>query len=395
MLNDPKRPVAAAIAGALAPQSSAGRRSPAGDLLQLPAASGPTGLRSSRPSRRIPGLRSPRTTRTPGRPCPSSSPRRTARWRTSPTTASPSASRPRTPAWWRLQARAFRRDPGGLKDPDGYWFTIHSGTLGLFVNKGRPRRQAGAAVLGGPPEAGIQGHGRAILIRPAHSSATPARWRSTGDGRRFDELRSGHRILQETQEEPPDRSQADLVCPGALRRDPDPVRLRLQRLSGDIQGQCQRRLRHSGGGHRRGALRDEPGEKRAPSGQGQEGARLHHVRQGAGGVGQRLPAAGARQRHVAGGRGQVPACLGVRARHHRSTTRAWRRLKRASRPLSGRSALNDGHTPRSAQQGDAVDWSCAPGAVPRDRVRLLPAADGAPDRCRRQRAGMAEYLTSR
>ncbi|UCF92675.1 MAG: ABC transporter substrate-binding protein [Desulfobacterales bacterium] len=32
--------------------------------------------------------------------------------------------------------------PEGLKDPEGYWFTIHSGTLGLFVNKdalgGRP-----------------------------------------------------------------------------------------------------------------------------------------------------------------------------------------------------------------------------------------------------------------
>ncbi|KAA3628510.1 MAG: hypothetical protein DWQ08_07360 [Proteobacteria bacterium] len=24
--------------------------------------------------------------------------------------------------------------PDGLKDPDGYWFTIHSGALGLFVN---------------------------------------------------------------------------------------------------------------------------------------------------------------------------------------------------------------------------------------------------------------------
>lgn len=32
--------------------------------------------------------------------------------------------------------------PAGLKDPDGYWFTIHSGTLGLFVNK---------AALGGLP----------------------------------------------------------------------------------------------------------------------------------------------------------------------------------------------------------------------------------------------------
>jgi putative spermidine/putrescine transport system substrate-binding protein len=32
--------------------------------------------------------------------------------------------------------------PTDLKDPEGYWFTIHSGTLGLFVNK---------AALGGKP----------------------------------------------------------------------------------------------------------------------------------------------------------------------------------------------------------------------------------------------------
>jgi putative spermidine/putrescine transport system substrate-binding protein len=29
----------------------------------------------------------------------------------------------------------FDEIPTGLKDPDGYWHTIHSGTLGLFVNK--------------------------------------------------------------------------------------------------------------------------------------------------------------------------------------------------------------------------------------------------------------------
>jgi putative spermidine/putrescine transport system substrate-binding protein len=29
----------------------------------------------------------------------------------------------------------FDEIPAGLKDPDGYWFTIHSGTLGFFVNK--------------------------------------------------------------------------------------------------------------------------------------------------------------------------------------------------------------------------------------------------------------------
>ncbi len=36
----------------------------------------------------------------------------------------------------------FGEIPAGLKDPDGYWFTIHSGTLGFFVNvdalRGKP-----------------------------------------------------------------------------------------------------------------------------------------------------------------------------------------------------------------------------------------------------------------
>ncbi len=35
---------------------------------------------------------------------------------------------PYKPALW-------EQIPDGLKDPEGYWFTIHSGTLGLFVNK--------------------------------------------------------------------------------------------------------------------------------------------------------------------------------------------------------------------------------------------------------------------
>lgn len=41
--------------------------------------------------------------------------------------------------------------PADLKDPDGYWFTIHSGTLGLFVNtaalKGKPVPQSWADLL--------------------------------------------------------------------------------------------------------------------------------------------------------------------------------------------------------------------------------------------------------
>src|SRR5262249_46711635 len=31
--------------------------------------------------------------------------------------------------------KGWEKIPADLKDPEGYWFTIHSGTLGLFINK--------------------------------------------------------------------------------------------------------------------------------------------------------------------------------------------------------------------------------------------------------------------
>ena len=36
----------------------------------------------------------------------------------------------------------FNDIPAGMKDPEGYWFTIHSGTLGLFVNTAALRGKA-------------------------------------------------------------------------------------------------------------------------------------------------------------------------------------------------------------------------------------------------------------
>jgi putative spermidine/putrescine transport system substrate-binding protein len=45
----------------------------------------------------------------------------------------------------------WEKIPADLKDPDGFWFTIHSGTLGLFVNKqalgGKPVPQSWADLL--------------------------------------------------------------------------------------------------------------------------------------------------------------------------------------------------------------------------------------------------------
>jgi len=47
--------------------------------------------------------------------------------------------------------------PDGLKDPDGFWFTIHSGTLGLFVNVGM---SAGASWTAGTVKLGPQHRAR-------------------------------------------------------------------------------------------------------------------------------------------------------------------------------------------------------------------------------------------
>ncbi len=47
--------------------------------------------------------------------------------------------------------KGWEKIPASLKDADGYWFTIHSGTLGLFVNKdalrGKPVPQSWADLL--------------------------------------------------------------------------------------------------------------------------------------------------------------------------------------------------------------------------------------------------------
>ena len=50
-----------------------------------------------------------------------------------------------------FKPQRFGDIPTGMKDPEGHWFTIHSGTLGLFVNtaalRGRPVPQSWADLL--------------------------------------------------------------------------------------------------------------------------------------------------------------------------------------------------------------------------------------------------------
>ena len=137
-------------------------------------------------------------------------------------------------------------------------------------------------------------------------------------------------FFKELHEEPADRAEADVLCARRVRRDPDPVRLRLQRLSRQIRRERQFRIRHSLRRHGGLSLRDEPGEERARQGQGGEGARLFPVRQGPGDVGQCLSAPGAADR--AAGSGQKPSsCPTANMPAPRASTgRRWKRCKRHS-----------------------------------------------------------------
>ena len=92
--------------------------------------------------------------------------------------------------------KGWEKIPADLKDPEGYWFTIHSGTLGPVRQQGGARRQAGAAELGGPAQARIQGPGR--LSRSHVGGRRPARrdGGQPGARRQLRQPRPGHQVLQ-------------------------------------------------------------------------------------------------------------------------------------------------------------------------------------------------------
>jgi LacI family repressor for deo operon, udp, cdd, tsx, nupC, and nupG len=70
---------------------------------------------------------------------------------------------------------AWAEIPDGLKDPEGHWFTIHSGTLGFMVNvdalKGKPVPRSGPTCSSPNTRAWW-----ATSTRPRPSSAMSARW---------------------------------------------------------------------------------------------------------------------------------------------------------------------------------------------------------------------------
>ncbi len=97
--------------------------------------------------------------------------------------------------------------------------------------------QARPAELDRSAQARLPGHGR--LSRSDQRGRRPGR-RDGGESRarrHLREHRPGDQVLQGAAEEPADRAEADLVRARDLRRDPDPLRLRLQRLSRPVHRQ--------------------------------------------------------------------------------------------------------------------------------------------------------------
>ncbi len=136
----------------------------------------------------------------------------------------------------------FDQIPADLKDPDGYWFTIHSGTLGFMVNVdalgGKPVPKSWKDLLKpeykgmigylDPPSAFV-GYVGAVAVNTAFGGTlddfTPAM-------NYFKELKKNQPIV-------PKQTSYARVLSGEI---PIPARLRLQRLSRQVQGQGQRRL---------------------------------------------------------------------------------------------------------------------------------------------------------
>ena len=91
--------------------------------------------------------------------------------------------------------------PAGLKDADGYWTTIHSGTLGLFVNKdalgGKPVPACWKDLLK-PDYKGMVGY----LDPSSAAVGVCRRGRDQSGARRLrSELRSRDQVLQGLAEE--------------------------------------------------------------------------------------------------------------------------------------------------------------------------------------------------
>ncbi len=205
----------------------------------------------------------------------------------------------------------------GLKDPDGYWTTIHSGTLGLFVNKdalgGKPVPACWKDLLK-PDYKGMVGYLDPSSAAVGYVGAVAVNLALGGSASNFSPAIDFFKALAKNDPIVPKQTSYARVVSGEMPilfdYDFNAYRAKYSEKGNFEFVDSLRRL--GGVSLCRGSREERPRQ-----GQGQEGDGLSAVRQGPGDLDQRLSAPGAQDRAARGGEEQVPARQRLRPRQGR------------------------------------------------------------------------------
>ena len=230
--------------------------------------------------------------------------------------------------------------PAGMKDPDGYWFTIHSGTLGLFVNtaalRGKPVPQSWRDLLK-PEYKGLIGYLNPASAAVGQVGVIAVNLALGGSYENLDPGIAFFKQLQANQPIVPTQTSYARVLSGEI---PILFDYDFNAYRAKYKDNAPVTFTDSHRGDAAVAVHHGPGGQGAQPRAGQEDSRLPAVRRWAAPLGKRLPAAGVRLGADAGDEGPVPAGCRLRARQAIGRVQAVRGEQDHRRALSEGSRLS-------------------------------------------------------